>query len=97
MQSNNTTEPRNDSTITTVSHLQHRQEMQNNEKATENTCLTSNNSQTYFADEKIHIPEIENVVYIYILIPMEVKVINFNDNTWIFNCIHFNLVFTGFL
>ncbi|CAD1469192.1 unnamed protein product, partial [Heterotrigona itama] len=58
MQSNYTTEPHNDSTITTVSHLQ---EMQNNEKATENTCLTSNNSQTYFADEKIHIPEIENV------------------------------------
>lgn len=60
MQSNYITEPHNDSTITTVSHL-HRQEMQNNEKATENTCLTPNNSQTYFADEKIHIPEIENV------------------------------------
>lgn len=63
MQSNYTTESHNDSTVTTVSDL-HRQEMQNNEKATENTCLTSNNSQTYFADEKIHIPETENVVYI---------------------------------
>lgn len=62
MQNNYPTESYNDPVVTTVSHLR-KQEMQNNEKATENTCLTSNN-QTYFADERVHIPEVENVVYI---------------------------------
>ncbi|XP_043508608.1 protein Malvolio isoform X3 [Frieseomelitta varia] len=59
MQSNYPTESHNDPIVATVSHLR-KQEMQNNEKATENTCLTSNNSQTYFADERVHIPEVEN-------------------------------------
>lgn len=63
MQNSYTIDSNNDSTVTTLSH-QCREEAQNNEKPTENTCLTPNSNQTYFADERIHIPEIENVVYI---------------------------------
>ncbi|KAK2586741.1 hypothetical protein KPH14_011773 [Odynerus spinipes] len=47
----------NDAT-STVPH-QRMEETQNNVKATENTSLSPNNNQTYFADERIKIPEIE--------------------------------------
>lgn len=35
--------------------------IQNNVKITENTSLSPNNNQTYFADERVRIPEVENV------------------------------------
>lgn len=63
MQNSYIIESQNDSTFATASHV-HQEEMQNNKRANENTCLTPNNNQTYFADEKVHIPETENVVYI---------------------------------
>ncbi|XP_017884561.1 protein Malvolio isoform X2 [Ceratina calcarata] len=48
-----------DSTITTVSN-QSGPETQNNEVFGENTRLTHNSNQAYFADEKIHVPETSN-------------------------------------
>uniref|UniRef100_V9IEB2 Protein Malvolio n=1 Tax=Apis cerana TaxID=7461 RepID=V9IEB2_APICE len=59
MQNSYTIDSNNDSTVTTLSH-QCREEAQNNEKPTESTYLTPNSNQTYFADERIHIPETEN-------------------------------------
>ncbi|XP_076183773.1 solute carrier family member malvolio isoform X2 [Ptiloglossa arizonensis] len=59
MQRPRTIEHNNDPTITTVPH-QYTQEVQNNMIATENTYLTPNSNQAYFAEEKIHIPEAEN-------------------------------------
>lgn len=59
MQNSYTIDSNNDSTVTTLSH-QCRKEVQNNEKPTESTYLTPNSNQTYFADERIHIPETEN-------------------------------------
>ncbi|XP_050490066.1 protein Malvolio isoform X1 [Bombus huntii] len=59
MQNSYIIEPQNDSTFATASYV-HQEEMQNNKRANENTCLAPNNNQTYFADEKVHIPEAEN-------------------------------------
>ncbi|CAK9816830.1 Protein Malvolio [Anthophora quadrimaculata] len=52
----------NDSTITTVSH-QYKENIHENVRPTENTCLTPNSNQTYFADEKIHIPDSRNDMF----------------------------------
>ncbi|XP_017759399.1 PREDICTED: protein Malvolio isoform X2 [Eufriesea mexicana] len=61
MQNSYINEPNDDSTVT-VSH-QYRQKAQNNDKPTESTCLTPNSNQTYFADEKVHIPETKNGLF----------------------------------
>lgn len=65
MQNSYITESNNDSIATHVqASPEHVPEMQNNNgKLTENTLLTPNNSQAYFADEKIHIPETDNVIH----------------------------------
>ncbi|CAK9834164.1 Protein Malvolio [Anthophora retusa] len=52
----------NDTTITTVSH-QYNENIHENVRPTENTCLTPNSNQTYFADEKIHIPDTRNGIF----------------------------------
>lgn len=45
--------PSDDAIATTVSH----QRMHEAKKATENTSLSPNNNQTYFADERVQVPE----------------------------------------
>jgi len=42
-----------DATVSTVPH----QRMHESRKATESTSLSSNNNQTYFADERVQVPE----------------------------------------
>lgn len=55
----------NNDETTSVPH-QSTENIQKNVKVTENTSLSPNNNQTYFADEKIRIPELEGVcIYIY--------------------------------
>lgn len=51
--------PGDDGTVTTVPH----QRMHESEtgKATENTSLSPNNNQTYFADERVQVPETGHV------------------------------------
>lgn len=66
MQNSYTIESNNDSTVSTVPH-QHMQEVQNSSRATENTYLTPSRSQTYFADEKIQIPDTDNVILIQLI------------------------------
>lgn len=48
-----------DATVTTVPHQ--RMHESENRKATENTSLSPNNNQTYFADERVPVPEIAGV------------------------------------
>ncbi|XP_014481310.1 PREDICTED: protein Malvolio [Dinoponera quadriceps] len=55
MQTSHDVKPSDDAVVTTVPH-QRMQESGLN-KATENTSLSSNNNQTYFADEKVLVPE----------------------------------------
>ncbi|XP_076759914.1 solute carrier family member malvolio isoform X2 [Xylocopa sonorina] len=62
MQNNYNAEFNNDSTVTTVPHQHTSPETQNNDKPSESTSLTRNN-QTYFADEKVHIPETDNSIF----------------------------------
>ncbi|XP_012152502.1 solute carrier family member malvolio isoform X7 [Megachile rotundata] len=62
MQNSYTIESNNDSTIKTVPG-QRTQEAQTINNATENTCLTPNRSQTYFADEKVLIPDTDNGIF----------------------------------
>lgn len=51
--------PSGDATVTTVPHQ--RMNETENRKATENTSLSPNNNQTYFADERVQIPETTDV------------------------------------
>lgn len=46
-------------TVTTVPHQ--RMHEAENKRATENTSLSPNNNQTYFADERVPVPEIASV------------------------------------
>lgn len=46
-------------TVTTVPHQ--RMHETENRKVTENTSLSSNNNQTYFADERVQVPETASV------------------------------------
>lgn len=46
-----------DATVTTVPH----QRMHEDRKASENTSLSPNSNQTYFADERVPVPEIADV------------------------------------
>lgn len=51
--------PSDDATVTTVPHQRmHESEIR---KATENTSLSPNNDQTYFADERVQVPETGHV------------------------------------
>ncbi|XP_034180731.2 solute carrier family member malvolio isoform X3 [Osmia lignaria lignaria] len=62
MQNSYIIESNNDSTVSTVPH-QHMQEVQNSSRATESTYLTPSRSQTYFADEKVRIPDTDNSIF----------------------------------
>lgn len=62
MQNSYVIERDNDSTIATVPH-QRTRETQNNDKATENTSLAPNSNQTYFADQKVPIPDEDNGIF----------------------------------
>ncbi|XP_029043538.1 protein Malvolio isoform X1 [Osmia bicornis bicornis] len=62
MQNSYIIESNNDSTVSTVPH-QHMQEEQNSSRATESTNLTPSRSQTYFADEKVRIPDTDNSIF----------------------------------
>jgi len=58
-----------DATITTVPH-QRMQEIETN-KPTENTSLSPNSNQTYFADERVQVPETTNVSWYFISCQMK--------------------------
>lgn len=51
--------PSDDATVTTVPHQ--RMHEAEDRKATENTSLSPNNNQTYFADERVQVPETGHV------------------------------------
>lgn len=54
--------PSDDATVTTVPHQRmHEPESSGARKATENTTLSPNDNQTYFADERVQVPETGNV------------------------------------
>lgn len=59
MQNNYDVRSSGDATVTTVPHQ--RMHEAENKKATENTSLSPNNNQTYFADERVSVPETANV------------------------------------
>lgn len=59
MQNNYDVKSSGDATVTTVPHQ--RMHEAENRKATENTSLSSNNNQTYFADERVQVPETASV------------------------------------
>lgn len=52
--------PSDDATVTTVPH-QRMHESEAAGKATENTSLSPANNQTYFADERVQVPETGHV------------------------------------
>ncbi|XP_011157275.1 protein Malvolio isoform X4 [Solenopsis invicta] len=53
--------PSDDATVTTVPHQRmHEPESSGARKATENTTLSPNDNQTYFADERVQVPETGN-------------------------------------
>lgn len=60
MQNNSDVKSSGDASVVTVPHTNDLQ----NGKATENTSLSPNNNQTYFVDEKVHVPDVEDVSYI---------------------------------
>ncbi|XP_076292866.1 solute carrier family member malvolio isoform X2 [Lasioglossum baleicum] len=63
MQNSHVIENGNDSTIATVPHQRTRETQNNDNKATENTSLSPNSNQAYFADEKVPIPDIDSGVF----------------------------------
>lgn len=59
MQNSYNVKSNGDATVTTVPH-QRMQEAEDR-KATENTSLSPDSNQTYFADERVPVPETANV------------------------------------
>lgn len=59
MQNSYNVKSNGDATVTTVPHQ--RMHEAEDRKATENTSLSPNNNQTYFADERVPVPETSNV------------------------------------